>query len=104
MRELFVTREELTDAAGRLRSFEYYVLVEEAMVGQTFCCESYGVRVTDGSGDEAAVPNITTSTRRIDELMELLVRGGVTPCTLRDVVEDWLAAEQESAPDYDRIT
>ena len=34
--------------------------------------------------------NLTVSAGRIDQLMELLVRNGVTPVTLRDVVEDWL--------------
>ena len=93
MRELFVARENMTDEAGGSLCVEYYVTVEEAVLGETFCCETYGVRVAEGNGGEtAAVPNITTSTRRIDELMELLVRGGVTPSTLRDVVEDWLAA------------
>ena len=41
-------------------------------------------------GEEASVTNLTVSAGRIDQLMELLVRNGVTPVTLRDVVEDWL--------------
>lgn len=83
----------MTDAAGRHLSFDYYVLIEEAVLGETFCCENYGVRIADTAGQEAMeVPNITTSTRRIDELVELLVQGEVTPSSLKDVVEDWLAA------------
>ena len=94
MRELFVTREQLTGETGADISLDYYVLVEEARLGEVFCCETYGVRIarTDGT-EEASVANITPSTRRIDELMERLVRGGVTPATLRDVVEDWLAVQ-----------
>ncbi len=53
-------------------------------------CESYGVGIRGGDGEMARVPDITISIPRIDELMELLVRNVVTPCTLRDVVEDWL--------------
>ena len=41
-------------------------------------------------GDTAAVPGITTSALRIDELMTLLVEHGVGPASLRDVVDDWL--------------
>ena len=93
MRELFVAREHMTDGTGGPLCLDYYVLVEEARIGDAFCCENYGVRVAhSGGGETAAVSNITTSARRIDELMELLVRGRVTPSTLWDVVEDWLAA------------
>ena len=53
-------------------------------------CESYGVKVVGADGEEASVTNLTVSAGRIDQLMELLVRNGVTPVTLRDVVEDWL--------------
>ena len=92
MREILVARERLTDLEGKALGVEYYVLVEEAMLGKTFCCENYGVRIADSAGGGEAVSNITVSTRRIDELMELLVRNRVTPAALRDVVEDWLAA------------
>ena len=53
-------------------------------------CESYGVKVTGPDGDWEAVPNITVSTGRIDELAELIRRNQVSPVTLRDVIEDWL--------------
>ena len=54
------------------------------------CCESYGIKVTGPDGDSQAVPNITVSVGRIDELAELVRRNQVSPVTLRDVVEDWL--------------
>ena len=53
-------------------------------------CESYGVKIVGEDGEEASVPNLTVNAGRIDQLMDLLVRNGVTPVTLRDVVEDWL--------------
>jgi len=69
---------------------DYFIVVDEKSVG-SFCVESYGARIVDPStGDEALVPNITVSVPRIDELMELLVRGGVRPEHLKDVVDDWL--------------
>ena len=91
LRELLVARRREADQQGGEHSFNYYVLVDEAKVGDVFLCESYGVRVSaSDSGESCSVANITTSTQRIDELMELLVAHTVTPGTLRDVVDDWL--------------
>ena len=42
------------------------------------------------SGDTAAIPGITTSAVRIDELLTLLVEHGVSPTALPDVISDWL--------------
>ena len=94
LQTIFVTRREEMTQEGNPCCFDYFVLVEEASVGDTFLCESYGVQITSVREDQSeicAVPNITTSTQRIDELMERLVKHVVTPATLRDVVEDWLS-------------
>lgn len=69
--------------------YRYAILVDEMAVGG-LCCESYGVKVTGPDGTCEEVPNITVSTGRIDELVELLRRNQVSPVTLRDVIEDWL--------------
>ena len=69
--------------------YRYAILVDEMAVGG-LCCESYGIKVTGPDGDSQAVPNITVSVGRIDELAELVRRNQVSPVTLRDVVEDWL--------------
>ena len=69
--------------------YRYAILVDEMAVGG-LCCESYGIKVTGPGGDSQAVPNITVSVGRIDELAELVRRNQVSPVTLRDVVEDWL--------------
>lgn len=70
--------------------YHYSILVDEMDVGG-FACESYGVCVTmaDGSA-RTAIPNITISVSRIDELMELLMRNKVGPISLKDAVDDWL--------------
>lgn len=67
--------------AGRLR---YYLLEEESEN-----CESYGVRI-ELEDEEAAVPDISPSRQRVQELTAALIRGGVTPVALRDIVDDWL--------------
>lgn len=90
MRELAVAQRQARDEAGRTHIYDYSILVGEMTVSPGFSCESYGVRVRELGGESGEVPNITVSISRIDELMELLVRNNVTPCSLRDVVDDWL--------------
>lgn len=89
MRELFLDTVELTDQTGALRRFDYTILIGEMDVGP-YSCESYGVMVAEQGGEQARVENITCSASRIDELSGLLVRNGVTPAVLNDVVSDWL--------------
>lgn len=70
--------------------YDYAILVDEVTVG-SFACESYGVQITTRStGERSAVPNITVSIPRIDQLAELLIRNQVSPIHLRDVIDDWL--------------
>ncbi len=89
MRELFLQTVELADQSGEPRRFDYSILIGEMDVGM-YACESYGVKVAEQGGEEACVPNVTCSAARIDELSSLLVRNGVTPAALHDVVSDWL--------------
>ncbi|MDE7170589.1 MAG: hypothetical protein K2O11_01770 [Oscillospiraceae bacterium] len=89
MRELFLETLELADQTGTVRRYDYSILIGEMDVGP-YACESYGVRISEQGGGQASVPNITCSASRIDELSGLLVRNGVTPTALRDVVLDWL--------------
>jgi hypothetical protein len=90
MRELSVARRTARDETGQEHIYDYSILVGEMEVAPDFACESYGVRVREQGGDSGEVPNLTVSISRIDELMELLLRNTVTPCTLREVVDDWL--------------
>ncbi len=91
MKELYVGRVTAQSENGVDHSYDYSVLIDEMRVGNGFFCESYGVKVSAGDAKEVAmIPNITVSISRIDELTELLLRNVVTPCTLVDVVSDWL--------------
>ncbi|MGN0985551.1 MAG: DUF6514 family protein [Candidatus Enterenecus sp.] len=89
MRELLFKKLTLEDQSGRAHSYDYYVVIDEMDVGP-FACESYGLRVAEEGGESASVPHITCSIARIDELCGKVTAGGVTPTTLRDVVNDWL--------------
>ena len=53
--------------------------------------ESYGIRLTIAETEEMMeFMDLTVSGKRILDLADALVRCGVTPCSLRDVVSDWL--------------
>lgn len=90
MRELKLDVYSLYPDLTDLGPYDYAILVDEVAAGG-FQCESYGVRITSrASGECSEIPNVTISTSRIDELMDLLVRNQVSPVHLRDVVDDWL--------------
>lgn len=90
MRELKLDLYSLYPDLGDQGAYDYSILVDQVELG-AFACESYGAQVTARhTGERSAVPNITVSVSRIDQLMELLVRHQVGPLHLRDVVEDWL--------------
>lgn len=75
---------------GAQERYEYAVMMDD-MALEGFCCESYGVRVRERvTGWSAEVLHVTTSVTRLEELMDLLVTHRVSPCHLREVIEDWL--------------
>ena len=89
MMEIKIASRTCPDELGRPRTFHYALTVDSVEAGP-FCCENYGVQVTEEGGEAACVPGITTSALRIDELITLLVEHSVGPAALRDVVDDWL--------------
>lgn len=87
--ELKIATRQCRDQRGNPRHFHYFLTIDQEETPDFFC-ENYGVRVVDESGEEAAIPKITPSARRIDELMTLLVDNRVGPVGLADVVAEWL--------------
>ncbi|MGE4276798.1 MAG: DUF6514 family protein [Lawsonibacter sp.] len=87
--EIRIATRQCTDDFGTQRCFQYFLTVDQVATG-SFCCEDYGVRITEENGNSSAIPSITTSAMRIDELMTLLVEYQVGPIGLPDVVADWL--------------
>lgn len=89
MRELFFGRADLSNQVGRPLTCQYQILVRT--LPPPVSCESYGVSVAlleTGEREEAL--DVTVRPDRIEALAGLLLAGGVTPCTLREIVEDWL--------------
>ena len=89
MMDIKITSRACLDQDGRSRLFHYYLTVDTVQTGHFFC-EDYGVRIREEEGEEQAIPSITTSATRIDELITLLVEHQVGPAGLADVVADWL--------------
>lgn len=70
--------------------WRYSLLVDDVEV-DGFCCESYGIAVTNEiTGEQALCRHITVNAEEALELLEVLARNAVTPPTLMDVVQDRL--------------
>lgn len=87
--EIKIATRRCADSVGTQRCFHYFLTVDQEEAAHLFC-ENYGVHITEEQGGDASIPAITTSARRIDELMTLLVDNQVGPAGLADVVADWL--------------
>lgn len=87
--ELKIATRQCRDQGGLPRCFHYFLTIDQEQTPRLFC-ENYGVRIMEEDGGETAIPAITTSASRIDELLTLLVDNRVGPAGLSDVVADWL--------------
>lgn len=80
----------LQDAAGREHRFHYYILLENLKL-EDFSGQSYGIKIEEKeTGEIAVAPHVTTRSSVIYQLARTLVKHQVTPCTLMDVIQDWL--------------
>lgn len=73
------------EARCRELPVRYYLLEDETDEGRPL----YGIQVEYG-GERMSILELTCSRQRAEALLGLLIRGCVTPVTVRDVVEDWL--------------
>ena len=87
--EFYITSRQVEGEDGISRRFQYFLLVEQVDSGN-FQCENYGVRIAEEGVASSAMPGLTTSAVRIDQLMTMLVDNAVGPVGLEDVIRDWL--------------
>lgn len=87
--DIYIASRAVLDDEGRKRLFLYYLTVDTIEAG-SFCCENYGVCITEEGVRSTRVPALTTSAMRIDQLMTTLVDNTVGPAGLRDVIADWI--------------
>lgn len=94
-RRIQMDRQEAETETGRHLVLLYDLLVELVPLKQGGELELYGVAVEElGSGERTRIPAISFRAGLVERLVEHLAEARVTPCTLQDVVEDWLAAPQ----------
>ena len=88
-RQILLGESDLTELAGRPITCQYHLLIRTLLPPLNY--ESYGVGIAiSQTGEREEIWDITTRWERIEELVNRLICGGVTPCALREVVEDWL--------------
>ncbi len=87
--DIHIASRSVRDEMGSPRTFHYFLTVDVIEAG-SFCCEDYGVRITQDEQNTTCVPSLTTSPERIDQLMTTLVDNTVGPVGLQDVIDDWL--------------
>lgn len=88
-RQILLGEADLTELAGRPITCQYHLLIRTIPPPGNY--ESYGVGIViSQTGEREELWDITIRPERIEELANRLIRGSVTPCTLREVVEDWL--------------
>lgn len=76
--------EEICCENGQTAKLYYYLLSEKCDN-----CDSYGAEIAmerDGVWESAAVRHVTTSSARMQTMIELLQRNTVTPCALHDIM------------------
>lgn len=72
---------------------QYDILVDLAPLPGGGELELFGVAVRNmQTGEETGVPAIFLHMEEAEALVEKLAAGAVTPCTMRDVVEDYIVA------------
>jgi hypothetical protein len=83
----------LPEAGGYIK----YYLIKNAILFENICVISYGVMVKKKNRrrgqtlEHSAVFDITTRHKKAIAIIEKLIYGQVTPCTLHDVVYDLIS-------------
>ncbi len=89
MRELLIGMNTAQTESEHPITCEYKILVQN--INTVVTCEVYGIQVTRlETGESSRILNLTVESARITALGDVLYRNVVTPCTLRDVIEDWI--------------
>ncbi len=85
MRQWEYARRPLHTDGGAEVMVRYFILMEGDAADA-----HYGIAVALGTEESTDIPRISPQFRRVEGLIHLLARNTVTPCTVGDVVADWL--------------
>lgn len=88
-----VVRRWIESEVGTQFVLQYDILVDLSLLPGGGELELFGVAVRNmQTGEETGVHAIFLHMEEAEALVEKLAAGSVTPCTLRDVVEDYIVA------------
>ena len=88
-----VVRRWLESEVGTQFVLQYDILVDLVPLPGGGELELFGVAVRNmQTGEETGVPAIFLHMEEAEALVEKLAAGAVKPCTMRDVVEDYIVA------------
>lgn len=88
--EFFLDTMALQDETHKPRRYDYYILKDHLDL-DGYSGESYGLKIEEKeTGQVALVPHVTSQASDMDRLARRLMELQVTPCTLVDVIQDWL--------------
>ena len=88
MWELFAAERSVETETGQAYRISYYILAEEVVAADHVLCVTAG---KSGVQSES-MRRITLCLSKVNQLVQMMATYLVTPSTLRDIVEDWIAA------------
>ncbi len=95
MREIFFSTKCVENDNNEKLKLDYYITVGEIECESGASFESYGVKIVmtreDGENESAQIDDIFVNSLEIDELIVLLSRCTVTPMSLYEIMDDYLA-------------
>ncbi len=95
MREILFSEKSVRDEDGRELRLGYYITVNDVVLKGTTSFESYGVKIVmageNGKSETAKIDDIFVNLLEINELIMLLSRCNVTPVSLYEIMDDYLA-------------
>jgi len=91
MRKIEVCRKNVNIDGEGNTELVYYITVDEVLSSNgTTVFENYGVGIRKSGDEEDSIRGITTDSRKIGIIIDMLSSGTVTPVGLRDVMGDLL--------------
>ncbi len=95
VREIFFSTKRVHDENGEELKLDYYITVGEAAFENGTSFESYGVKIVmtreNGEKEMSQIDDIFVNSLEIDELVMLLSKYTVTPMSLYEIMDDYLA-------------
>lgn len=95
LREILFSERNIRNEEGQELYLRYYITVNDICREGSVLFESYGVKIVmvreDGKAEAAKIDDIFVNLLEINELVMVLSRCSVTPVSLYEIMDDYLA-------------